>query len=1665
MSALDELTSQPFTPAGGGVPTAISKLNSTPPPPNAPGLSTLTSQPFKAPATTPTASPYFQGKESSGAFLGISDETDPYSGRPYFAYRLPGDTSTTTDMTRTAPKVNPEIAAPTPRDSFTNPRMPESASQDVRKVEGATADQQLDHRMALAVGGSNNAANLKLIPTAQNQAAGANEGTLSSDVAAGKISLFDAQRQEAQAKGLPVPFTDQEIKDHTATDPSWWSKLLAGGASAEKAVVSIANSVPDGFKRLQFYFTGGPKPDLTKGLDYSKASTGADPSSITENAGNAAVDQLKKLQAQGVALSDDQIQKIQQAAGGKVDLSPPLTVKYPFSADQGTFMPNNLGGQTVKGIVEFPETFVHTLQEGFNALQGKTTAADQGQFPISGPEEDFNALHDQIIQQGGSENYADWTATIGALGAGILDLTPLDGILKGSVARLAAAATPTTEEQLAAHALLGSPATLDEAATAQRQALRLIGQGPGSNQEAASMVNSAYQTLKRTGIPNQALMQRGARFAQQLIQPLKFSDLSEILKGNPPSGFQWAGPDRMLPGTRSLEPRPRIFGHEVSLGMSTEPVERVGGTPEEVPGSLKNEAPVVEGDKRPAETAPTTVFRASDQPYSPDKVGSVGAFVSPSEDIAKTFSEGGTRIVEKLQISPEAKVLEWKDVPQEFKNYDGKNIEKMQTDLANYARSKGFDVINNEPKPGYLGGIEHQVVNPKVLVKATPPTAVTPTKEPVKTVAQSMEKPERRSGTSKDFADLLEKTRDRGISLTSFLHKANDVYDAHHAETRDRLVEVYKKIFERKTPVTDAEIAQAVHIFQVQSDAAAARRTQMEIHNRAQRVKGQPQNYLRDVIQRRAQRADVRQTINPEGLPQGRADIGTQINGMAEAYNGDIAKGPFKGWSTEAKDWFQNFVFERRNTPLSARVSLQEFQKAIGEKEYNELLDAGIQGMHDYDGIPLKEDGRVVYKNGEQQFQVPPKRDGGYGKLAELYKHLYDEEVAAGIPVREKQHYEPIYLANKDQPNTGVPGRRIGLRPKFIQSREYDSYLEAMDHGNTPAFQNVVENLQQRLLAHYHAMADAHMFNNGIQSGYILPESSIDPHKLSEEFPGGVLRTYDPDRFPKKQAAYGNTVVTRGFMGPEPFVKTMNNYLHDPDSALEKVLQGIADFARSGRSFALGIGIPKTAFTVHYWNMLRRDASIGGLAGLRNQLWWGARPGLAAQYINDHLQEALPLYQHGLVFSTEDMGKRELGESSSPEDSWWSKMINKAPTKFREISDWWHKQFSGNFYGSYLPARQMQAGLALAKKYKVQGMSDEAAYTRAAQEVNDFYGILDSEALARSKGLQNFFRVLLLAPQLFEDNIRMMGKMGKGIAGDFKSGPNQYRAYANYAYLLATLYAIGNVVNYERTGKLMEANDPIHAGDIDTGFTDTSGREIYIPLFGSGDDLARIPMQIYSAIAQGKTQDLEAIVRDRLSTVMGPAVSVVANVDWSGSPLYGKDNYGRPIPGWQATTNLFNNVVGANLPGQIDPLVNFATGQESGLQFGANEIGAPLAFKKPSDYYDAIDAAVASKAQGQQSMAPIYDQVQKLAVQGDTAGAQKILDGLTDAQYKEYTKYKAAQKSKQTAATEKSLFATYQQIQQLVKQGKTAEAQQMVNGMSDADYKAYTLLKSKLAGQ
>ncbi len=206
-----------------------------------------------------------------------------------------------------------------------------------------------------------------------------------------------------------------------------------------------------------------------------------------------------------------------------------------------------------------------------------------------------------------------------------------------------------------------------------------------------------------------------------------------------------------------------------------------------------------------------------------------------------------------------------------------------------------------------------------------------------------------------------------------------------------------------------------------------------------------------------------------------------------------------------------------------------------------------------------------------------------------------------------------------------------------------------------------------------------------------------------------------------------------------------------------------------------------------------------------------------------------------------------------------------------------------------------------------------------------------------------------------------------------------------------------------------------------------------------------------------------------------------------------------PVTGDLAGELPFTNVLGGNLPiataitqpikdlfagnyakAGIGAAANFVSPFGGGLQvkkstegaiaynkgYVANNAGVPQ-YPIPKGVGSAIQSVLFGPSGNQQAqtfyntkgstspMRATYDEVQQLVAEGKQSEAQAIVDGLSDAEYKSYTAVKSSVKAQTTKTAEVAFLPRTQQIQNLIKDGKSDEAQKIVNAMTDEEYKYY----------
>jgi hypothetical protein len=206
------------------------------------------------PASTPaTAVPKGALTGNLGDGYGTSNLTDPASARPLLTYENPKANSSQLLSDRTAPTFDPTVPQKVDPKVLQDPRMAQSVSEGIRKAVGATAYEELDHIMPLELGGSNNKTNLRLEPADNSTQpyGGSNptptdplENSLAAAVHSGQMSLTDAWKQMAKAKGITLP-------EDGGTVPNLGQKNIQPNTQAnEQPKPSLANTVGSFFSHI-----------------------------------------------------------------------------------------------------------------------------------------------------------------------------------------------------------------------------------------------------------------------------------------------------------------------------------------------------------------------------------------------------------------------------------------------------------------------------------------------------------------------------------------------------------------------------------------------------------------------------------------------------------------------------------------------------------------------------------------------------------------------------------------------------------------------------------------------------------------------------------------------------------------------------------------------------------------------------------------------------------------------------------------------------------------------------------------------------------------------------------------------------------------------------------------------------------------------------------------------------------------------------------------------------------------------------------------------------------------------------------------------------------------------------------------------------------------------
>jgi hypothetical protein len=143
---------------------------------------------------------------TTGPKYGASNITDQ-SNKPLETFKNDKVQASQLLDDRVYPGFDPSVPKKLTQKDLTNGRMPSSVSSKIKEKLGGTYSDELDHKIALELSGSNNPSNLKIEPGRQGGLSAAHdqlENQLAKHVVNSEMSLLDAQRAIARAKGYTL---------------------------------------------------------------------------------------------------------------------------------------------------------------------------------------------------------------------------------------------------------------------------------------------------------------------------------------------------------------------------------------------------------------------------------------------------------------------------------------------------------------------------------------------------------------------------------------------------------------------------------------------------------------------------------------------------------------------------------------------------------------------------------------------------------------------------------------------------------------------------------------------------------------------------------------------------------------------------------------------------------------------------------------------------------------------------------------------------------------------------------------------------------------------------------------------------------------------------------------------------------------------------------------------------------------------------------------------------------------------------------------------------------------------------------------------------------------------------------------------------------------------
>lgn len=386
----------------------------------------------------------------------------------------------------------------------------------------------------------------------------------------------------------------------------------------------------------------------------------------------------------------------------------------------------------------------------------------------------------------------------------------------------------------------------------------------------------------------------------------------------------------------------------------------------------------------------------------------------------------------------------------------------------------------------------------------------------------------------------------------------------------------------------------------------------------------------------------------------------------------------------------------------------------------------------------------------------------------------------------------------------------------------------------------------------------------------------------------------------------------------------------------------------------------------------------------------------------------------------------------------------------------WHKTFDEKTFASFMPQMYAETFKSVQRKALKKGLGASEARKLAGDTIKNFYGLMEN--VGRSKTAEDTLSTVFFAPRFREGIIRTLAKTLQSINPINLRNP----AFAKNRKLIVGLiitYAGYDALNRKTAGNSLHENPPGH--EFELMIKRKNGDVIYVPYMPSFLSVPRNLTSAGIALSKGDLATTTNKLGQNLSIPIKTASEALSNKDYFGNPIYSETD----TPSERIKKIATYIGLSINHP-YVEELYRLMKEDQPLYQTVSKMLELPLKFSsmdkvQKAEFYEAMKIKELERKKEREAFKPVYDEIQSVLLT-DKEKATQMVNELSEEDYKKYTTIKATEKAKATKELKAKMLPVFQEIQDLLASGNKEEAQARVNAMDDEEYKIYQSLKKSL---